>query len=163
VIPHVPAEHVADPVPDVGPEQTVVQAPQWLVSVCRLSQELTPATVQSVAVPWQLQLLPALLQHAPLLHWPQPLTPQAPQLLVSLWRFLQLPLQQLNPAAQTFPHAPQLLLSFVVSTQVPQQCVPLVQTQAPPEQVLPAPQTVPQVPQLFESVSTLVHVPLQLV
>jgi hypothetical protein len=155
--PHVPAEQLADPVPDVGAAHALLHAPQLLVSVCVLTQVFE---LQSVAVPWQLQFLPELLQHAPLLQVEQ-LFEQAPQLPVSLWRFLQLPLQQENPDAQTFPHAPQLLLSPLVSMHEPLQSAPVVQTHAPPEQVLPAPHTTPHPPQLFESVEVLTHAPLQ--
>ena len=78
---------------------------------------------------------PAVEQlHTPLLQTPDGQTvPHAPQLLGSLLRFTQAPLQQTVPAGQhdplqqlpdeqDLPHAPQLFGSIFVSTQVvPQQ------------------------------------------
>ena len=55
-----------------------------------------------------------------LLLLPQTL-PQLPQLFVSVARALQLPLQQLCPAAQTAPQAPQFALLLRTSMQAPLQ------------------------------------------
>jgi hypothetical protein len=59
----------------------------------------------------------------------------------------QTPLVQLHVAAQTCPQLPQLLVSELVSTQVPPQH--------------DTAQTFPQVPQLLASIFVEVHVPLQ--
>ena len=95
--------------------------------------------------------------------------PQLPQLLVSLLRFLHVPLQQLcplgqspwepqvhapltqvSPEAQTWPQVPQLLVSVLTSLHVPLQHSGVVPVQV-----------VPQVPQLFVSLDRFLQVPLQ--
>jgi hypothetical protein len=92
------------------------------------------------------------------------------------WPALQVhaPLTQVAPAPHTLPHAPQLELSFVVSTQAPPgHCVgvvgPHVVEQTPPEQthcVAPggsgwAVQLCAHAPQLFTSDARLTQRPLQ--
>ena len=66
--------------------------------------------------------------------------PQAPQLLGSVCRFLQTPLQQVSPEAQPWPHAPQLRGSECVAVQTPAQQFGLRNGQ-----------TMPQPPQLLGS------------
>jgi len=69
--------------------------------------------------------------HIPFVHLqpgPEQTAPQAPQLLLSLFVFTQVPLQQLVPLWQTVPQAAQLLGSVFVFTQAPLQFV------VPPEQ-----------------------------
>jgi hypothetical protein len=102
--------------------------------------------------------------------WPEAqVVPQAPQLLTSLLRSLQLPLQQAGVVpVQVVPHVPQLWISVCSSTHMPpQQFCPAGQSPAVPQvhapltHVSPEAQTWPQAPQLFGSVCTLVQVPLQ--
>jgi hypothetical protein len=59
-------------------------------------------------------------------HWPPWQTcppvhvvPQFPQLLLSVWVFVQAPLQQVCPAGQVLPHSPQLFGSEARSTHSP--------------------------------------------
>ena len=69
------------------------------------------------------------------------------------------------PLLQTVPHAPQLLESVCRLEQAPLQTVWLLEQlmQEPPEQVAPAEQLCPQKPQLLLSVFRFVHVLLQFV
>jgi hypothetical protein len=68
-------------------------------------------------------------------------------------------LMHVAPVGQAVPHAPQLLLSFVVSMQVvPLQSVSVsLHTQAPPWQDVPEGHFLPHTPQLFESIVTSVQ------
>jgi len=77
-------------------------------------------------------------------------------------------LTQVVPFAQTFPHAPQLLLSVAVLTQTLLHRVwpvghsfPPPPVQTPFTQVAPAAQRLPHDPQLMGSVFRSVHWPLQ--
>ncbi len=94
-------------------------------------------------------------------------TPQVPQLLGSVSRFVQAPaqtvlpeahtqepLEQLAPDAHAFPQEPQLDASLVKLTQpIPLQKVfPLVQVQTPLVHAPCVPQKLPQEPQLLPSV-----------
>jgi hypothetical protein len=63
----------------------------------------------------------------------------------------QLPLQQGLSPGQTWPHAPQFLLSVFRLAQVPPQPVWPAGQHAPFVQVVPLPQTLPHAPQLFTS------------
>jgi hypothetical protein len=82
--------HTQDPFWQVRPpEQALLQAPQWLLSHCRLRQ---PPAQQVFAQAGQT-------------------LPQLPQLELSYWRFLQeKPQQVLDPQRTSQP--PQLLLSY---------------------------------------------------
>jgi hypothetical protein len=82
------------------------------------------------------------------------LLPQVPQLLGSLARSTQAPLQQpgVVPSVQTLPQAPQLLTSNARSAQAPLQQSGVV---------LPAVQSLPQVPQLLTSDARSVQLKLQ--
>jgi hypothetical protein len=102
-----------------------------------------------------------------------------PQLLASVWMFVQTPLQAVGVAplqaelakhslpAQIWPpsaahsteHPPQLLGSEVVSTQVPPQAVPLEQlmTHWPLSQTSPPVQAALQAPQLLGSEAVVTH------
>ena len=98
---------------------------------------------------------------------------QVPQLLLSVLRLTQAPLQtvvpvgqvqtpaeQPAPLAQTCPQAPQLFTSDAVLTQVPPQLTrPVGHVQAPATHAAPAGQTRPQAPQLFTLVWTFVSQP----
>jgi hypothetical protein len=59
----------------------------------------------------------------------------------------------------TNPHAPQLPVSFVVSTQEAPQLVlaPQFAAQTPERQTVPAPQATPQAPQFWESELSSTH------
>src|SRR5438128_2182912 len=103
-------------------------------------------------------------QHEPLLHVcaEAEALRQEVQLLLSVWRFTQVPLQLVVPAAQhlpvwqelppphTVPHAPQLLLSVSGFTHAPAQAVSA--QQLPWAQVVPAGQAALQPPQWALSV-----------
>jgi hypothetical protein len=91
----------------------------------------------------------------------------------------QLPFVHVCPDGQTFPHAPQLFGSFVMSTQAPLQTVSLPGSfgthtlftrsshgphggwQLPPMHSCPAGHTLPHWPQLFRSPNPSMHCPLQ--
>jgi hypothetical protein len=93
--PHEPAEHVAKPVPDVGPAHALPHAPQLL----GLPVTSTHAPLQAV---WPAGHVQAPDKHeAPLAHT----FPHMPQLLVSAWRSLHAAPQSERPEA----HARQLL------------------------------------------------------
>jgi hypothetical protein len=74
---------------------------------------------------------------------------------------LQAPLTHASPAAQTVPHAPQLLVSepvFVQTAVAPDpHSVPDAHAQAPLAHDAPAGQTAPHVPQLFGSLAVSTH------
>jgi hypothetical protein len=78
---------------------------------------------------------------------------------------VHIPALQVCPIAQTRPHAPQLLLSVCVFTQVPEQLVcPALHIivegrHVPAVHVCPAGQTLPQAPQLLTSVWVLTQRP----
>jgi hypothetical protein len=133
------------------------QAPQLdvslVVSVQALPQQESPAAQHT-----PLHVMPAHPPHTPLLHvWPvRHAFPQVPQLLGSVFRFLQVfPLQSVRPVAHAqlwppalqhaafehepqgpLPHAPQLFLSVWRSEQpLPAQyAAPLVHAHRPDEQ-----------------------------
>jgi hypothetical protein len=93
--------------------------------------------------------------------------PQLPQLLKSVARFLQLPLQHVWPLAHTAPQPPQLASSLFTSTHAPlQQAWPVpqlelvVQIQRPPLHVRLLAHAVPHAPQLEFVVFRLVSQPL---
>jgi hypothetical protein len=139
---------------DAPAEQAFPHEPQFLASLWTLVHVLPP---QSVCPDAHEHAPP--VQHAPLMHVPQPPCPQAPQLFLSVDRFVQpVPEQYVLPAvahvqvpkehtasveAHTLPHVPQLFLSDVSSMQEPLQ------------QAFPVPQALPQAPQLLLSVRTL--------
>jgi hypothetical protein len=70
---------------------------------------------------------------------------------------IQAPAEQVCPAVQALPHAPQLAKLDCVSTHIPLHEVwpATEQLQAPALQVCPAPQVVPHMPQFWTSVVTL--------
>ncbi len=130
--------------------QTVAHPPQWLRSVCRLTQ----AVPHSVSPPAQ------LIPHRPLVQVAVPLPlvgpgqawPQTPQFVV-VFRGVQTLPQQPWPLGQVWPQAPQLFVSVLGFTQLPAQTVcPVGQPQAPLTQSAPLGQACPQAPQSFASV-----------
>jgi len=156
------------------PGQTLLHAPQLLGSLeTAVSQPSAGLALQSakpalqdtsVHVPFvQVAVAWAKLQ------W----LPQAPQLLTSVLRLTQVPLQavwpeghwlkhwpawQEVPDAHTLLHAPQLLLSLLRFTQLPEQMVwPVGQevVQMPFTQALPEGQATPQSPQFRLSLPVL--------
>jgi len=164
------------------PGQTLLHAPQLLGSLeTAVSQPSAGLALQSakpalqdtsVHVPFvQVAVAWAKLQ------W----LPQAPQLLTSVLRLTQVPLQavwpeghwlkhwpawQEVPDAHTLLHAPQLLLSLVRFTQLPVQLVwpvPQVTRHCPPEHAVPEGHCPPQAPQLLLSLLRFTQLPEQMV
>jgi hypothetical protein len=71
---------------------------------------------------------------------------------------VQRPAEQLCPAVQAVPQAPQFMASVCVFTHaVPQSIWPAAQAQRPAVQVCPVRQTVPHAPQLLLSVCVLMQ------
>jgi hypothetical protein len=136
---HVPAQQT------VPAAQTFPHPPQFLLSSCVSLHAL----LQQVSPFWQ--SLPHLPQFSEsLLRFVQP-APQHDSLSPHVgvhahdaptW---QVPAQQMEPAAQTFPHPPQFLPSSCVSLHPPLQ------------HVSPLPQALPHLPQFSESLDVLVH------
>lgn len=133
------------------------QPPQLACEICRLTH-----VPEHPARPWPQHTPPPHL--VPLGH----AFPQVPQLLLSVWVFVQTPLhivsstgnrlhlqdpmEQNEPPVHACPHAPQLLLSLAVLRHTPPQLVlpvPLGQAQTPAWQDVPLGQITPQLPQLL--------------
>jgi hypothetical protein len=75
---------------------------------------------------------------------------------------VQVPEEQVAPAAHWLPHAPQLLALVCVLTQeLPHRVRPGLHAQLPPEQLALAWHTLPHVPQLLPSVWVLTQLLLQ--
>jgi hypothetical protein len=169
-MPQAPPEQDGEPVPTLGPGQTLPQLPQLLGSVL----VLTHAPLQpDWPAPQQTEFMHAFC--------PMHLLPHAPQLLLSVVSLTQAPLHEfgVDPAqarphllpehvaepvpalgaGQTLPHAPQLLVLVDVSMHTPPQLVCPAGQQSPDEQLFPAPHAFPQPPQLLLSVLVLTQAP----
>jgi len=85
------------------------------------------------------------------------LVPQAPQLLASFWVWTQTPEQLAWPVGQHLP-PPQFWPAAQAAPQAPQLASLLLRlTHTPEQQVWPVPHLLPQVPQLLLSVWVLVQ------
>ena len=97
---------------------------------------------------------------------PVQVMPQPPQLLLSVWLFLQAPVQQMPPltrlVTQLVEQAPQAVASVFKFLHTPLQSVrPEGHLHAPAWHVLPPVQTFPQPPQLLLSDWLSLHEPVQ--
>ena len=160
-----------EPLMHVEPaEQTLAHAPQFCSSVCRstqaVSQRFGVGAVQVIPHMPATQLalpIPAV--------GPGQTLPQVPQLFTSASTLRQTPLQQVWPAKQALPHAPQFASSVCRSTQAVPQSVgvgplqvmphmPATQVAVPVPTVGPG-QTLLHAPQFCASACTVRHTPLQ--
>jgi hypothetical protein len=106
-----------------NPEHELPQAPQFEKLVRRLTQVL-PQAVRPVpqlthAPDWHSWFEPHLLAHVPQLFTSVARVAQVPPQLAWPAGHWQTPAAQAVPPVQTFPQAPQLLLSLWVARQVP--------------------------------------------
>lgn len=161
----IPAPHLlpqaAEPMPQLfgslrvsthAPEQQVRPLEHWTLSV---QAPHAPFTQTCPAGHWALVVQ---THFPPEQLWPLGhLVPQAPQLLASVWVFVQVPLQLVGVAVgQQTPLAQTWALGSHTGP------VALPQWHWPPAQTSPARQALPQVPQLLLSVCRLTQLPPQL-